>query len=397
MTSGTKLDQAFRLDPVHERILQVALLRDGEAGARWRALRRDIDLDDLWDGKALDVLPLVYRALIDEGADDPDLPRLRGVHRRTWFANQLRFRALAEALRLLSAAEVDTLVLKGSAWALTAYSDIGLRPMHDCDIVVRPGAVERALEALSAGGWTARGQLPANHAVRHQEIDVVDPDAWVIDLHWHVARWLVPWGEEWNGDEPYWARSVPLDVSGVATRALEPTDALLHAVVHGARGGWREAPQWVPDAVFIMERADSIEWDRLVDTAVSRNLALPVRTGLQYLRTRFEVAVPSTVVAQLDVPSSARSRRRFARAGRGMNPTRTETRVLGPLAPTYRFWITESAPLDRRTAVRTFPGWLADHWGAGSPWRLPQATVQRVVGRLNGSRAAADVSTPLVP
>jgi hypothetical protein len=395
--STVALDRAFSIDPLHERMLRVALIRDGRAGERWRSLRREIDLDHFWDGKALDFLPLVYRALVDEGSDDPDLPRLRGVHRRTWMANQLRFQSLAGALRLLGAASIETLLLKGSAWALTAYSDVGLRPMHDCDVVVRPDAVEGALAALTAGGWRPRGPLARNHVTRHQEIDVVDADAWVIDLHWHVARWLVPGGEDWTADAPYWTRSVPLEMAGVATRALDPTDALLHAVIHGARGGWRESPQWIPDAVFIERRAASIEWDRLVDIAVARELALPVRAGLEYLRAEFEVPVPLEVLEQLDVRTSARSRRLFARAGRGMTPTRVETCLLGPLAPTYRFWITESAPMDRRAAARTFPGWLADHWGVESPWSLPQATMQRVVARLSGARAPGDVSTRPVP
>ena len=136
-------------------MLQVALLRDGRTEERWRALRKEIDLDTFWDGKALDFLPLVYRALVDEGSDDPDLPRLRGVHRKTWYDNQLRMRWLAPALHALTDASVDVIVLKGAASAISTYADLGLRAMRDCDLLVRPGQVGRALDVLADAGWRA--------------------------------------------------------------------------------------------------------------------------------------------------------------------------------------------------------------------------------------------------
>lgn len=393
MRSTRALDHAFAIDPLHERILTTALLRDGQAGARWRALRRDIDLDDLWDGKALDFLPLVYRALIDDGVDDPDLGRLRGVQRRTWYVNQLRFRSLASALEVLGDAGVDALLLKGSAWALTVYPDIGLRPMHDCDVLVRPALVERAVAALVDGGWRAAGRLPTNFARRHQEIDLLDGQDRVVDLHWHLSTWLVAPGQEMTADEPFWDRSVPLEVFGVPTAALDPTDALLHAVLHGAWAGWRFAPQWVADAVYIVGDGTAIEWDRIPEVAARHHLALPVRRALDYLRGRFSVAVPADCLRALDVPGSARAARCFARVGLGAEPTAGEQRWLGPLAQTYRFWTTQTAPLDRWTAMTTFPGWLADHWGVDSPWRLPDATLRRVGRRLRGGGPVGAVST----
>ena len=97
MNVDTALAAAYSIEPIHERMLQVALLGDGSAEKRWSELREEIDLDTFWDGRALNFLPLVYRALVDEGSDHRDLPRLRGVHRKTWYDNQLRFRSIAPA------------------------------------------------------------------------------------------------------------------------------------------------------------------------------------------------------------------------------------------------------------------------------------------------------------
>ena len=386
MNTEAALAAAYSIDPIHERMLQAALLRDGQTEKRWRAVREEIDLDSFWDGRALNFLPLVYRALVDEGSDHPDLPRLRGVHRKAWYDNQLRFLSIAPALHALAAADVDALALKGTAFAIAFYSDVGLRPMLDCDVLVRPGQVGRALRALGPAGWVPREALPQSYAGHAQELDVRNTAGAVIDLHWHVAQWLVPPDDPWNADDPFWDRSMPIDVSGAPARALDPTDAVLHSIVHGARHGWRDAPQWVADTVVIA-RSNPVDWDRIADLSLARGIALPVRYALRYLDETFAVDIPVSVIQRLDVPTTPRARRMFALTGRGHDATRAERRVLGTGAATYRFWVTESAPYDRRLALSLFPGWLADHWGVPRTSQLPLAALRRTTRRLSTRRA----------
>jgi hypothetical protein len=384
VNTDAALAAAYSIEPIHERILQAALLRDGQAAKRWRAIREEIDLDTFWDNRALNFLPLVYRALVDEGADDPDLPRLRGVHRKVWYDNQLRFRTIAPALHALAAGGVDAVALKGTALATSTYADMGLRPMRDCDLLVRPGQIGRALRALELAGWTPNQTLPQNYAVHAQEIDVRGDEGGFIDLHWHIAQWLVSADDPWNSDEPFWARSLVIDVAGAPVRALDPTDSLLHAIVHGARHGWRDAPQWVADSVTISQSGATVDWDRIADVALACGIAMPVRHALVYLADRFTVDVPMSVTGRLDVSTSSRSRRMFASAGRGHDATPLERRLLGrSLAGTYRFWITESAPRSRRDALVAFPGWLADHWRLGHWSGIPAAAAVRAARRLS--------------
>ena len=380
MNTEAALAAAYSIQPIHERMLQVGLLRDGHAERRWRALRDEIDLDTFWDGRAISFLPLVYRALVDEGSDDPDLPRLRGVHRKTWYDNQLRFRSIAPALHALGAADVDVLALKGTAFAIAFYRDLGLRRMLDCDLLVRPGQVGRALQALGPVGWAPEEGLPQSYAGHSQELDVRNADGAVIDLHWHIAQWLVPPEDPWNADDPFWDRSVAIEISGAPARALDPTDAVLHSIVHGARHGWRDAPQWVADAVVIA-RSSPVDWHRIADVALARGIALPVLSALRYLAEVFAVEIPTSVFQRLDVPTPARARRMFALTGRGHDATRAERRLLGRGAATYRFWVTESAPYDRRLALSSFPAWLADHWGVPKVSQLPVAAFRRVSTR----------------
>lgn len=48
------------------------------------------------------LLPMLYPQLEQTAVDHPWLPRLKGIYRRTWFANQLALRAAAAALQVLT-------------------------------------------------------------------------------------------------------------------------------------------------------------------------------------------------------------------------------------------------------------------------------------------------------
>ncbi len=85
-----------------QQLLRVALLDDDRAAAAWHELRPQLDLDTIdWDQHRL--MPLVERGLRRSGVDDPDLGRLRGIHRQSWSRNQLLLRRTAPALARLEA------------------------------------------------------------------------------------------------------------------------------------------------------------------------------------------------------------------------------------------------------------------------------------------------------
>jgi hypothetical protein len=155
------------------------------------------------------------------------------------------------------------------------------------------------------------------------------------------------------------------------------TDGAMH------RNGW-------PTRWSSRSRADPLDWDRLVDITLARGIALPVGYSLRYLADEFAVEVPSDVGRRLDVATPPRARRMFARSGRGHDATRAERRLLGTGAGTYRFWVTESAPYDRRLAASVFPGWLADHWSVRRASQLPAAALQRVVRRVGTGISTRD-------
>src|SRR5207237_7629349 len=92
-----------------ERLLRAALLRGPLALEAWDEWKAGADMDPL-DAGSYRLLPQLYRNLHRQGVDEPVLVLFRGIYRRTWYENQLRFHQLAGLLRSFRDAGIDTMV-----------------------------------------------------------------------------------------------------------------------------------------------------------------------------------------------------------------------------------------------------------------------------------------------
>ena len=281
--------------PTADQELLLEAATGGSAAVRpaWRRWRERNELDDV-DYGAQRLLPLVYRHLVDLCVDDPDLGRLKGLYRRTWYRNQIVFRWTGEALETLGAAGVETMLLKGAALSTLYYRDSGVRPMNDVDILVRAEHAAAALDVLEREGWTTVTAVPREVflVVRHAE-ELSRPDGAKVDLHWN-ALWQP------GSDDALWDAAVEMSVGGERVKALCPSDELLHACVHGA--AWNPVPavRWAADALTVLACAgDVIDWERLVAHARARRVTVACAEALAFLGERFGAPVPSPVVEEL--------------------------------------------------------------------------------------------------
>ena len=257
-----------------------------EAREAWRQWREEVDLDAVDDASGR-LLPLVWRRLAEEAAG-PDAGRLRGCYRLAWYRNQLLFRSAGDVLRGLHDAGLETLVLKGAALALLHYDEAGSRFMVDIDILVRTGRAADAIEVVECLGWQAsdarvRDRLDVRHSA-----PFTSADGMLLDLHWNVLR-------QPADDGAFWDAAVPVTVGGVETRALCPTDQLLHVCGHAITGD--AGIVWIADALTLMR--GPIDWDRLVRQARARRLTLVLERLLRHVGDEFGAPVPSSALDQL--------------------------------------------------------------------------------------------------
>lgn len=293
-----------------QELLLKAGLEDGAAATDawdlWRS-ERPLDRSDPAD---LQVLPLVARNLTRLRPDDADLGRLKGIHRFTWARNQLQLDLGGRAIRDLERAGIETLVLKGAALSVLAYRDLGVRPMQDCDLLVRR---DRALDAIAVlrGGLEPlevfsepESQVPLRHSAGFSDGREAE-----LDLHWYSLWQSSP-------DDAFWAAAVPIEVGGAQSLALCPTDQLLHICAHGANWHPVAMLRWVADAVTVL-RSGAVDWDRLTASARDRQLTLVTADALEYLRSAFGAEVPEQALNAIRDSNVSRSERTARRAVTG--------------------------------------------------------------------------------
>jgi hypothetical protein len=240
----------------------------GEASAEaWWQLRPRLELDRLELG-SFPVLPLVHRQLEHLGIDDPYVPRLAGIRRRTWAMNQLELEAVTPTLRRLD----GPVVVNG--WQFPAHyygGDFGLRPVE-------------GLEVLERFAW-----------------EFSTPDR-----------------------EPE-LETIEITLGETRARALAPTDELLRVCLAGARTSVPPNILWLADALAVLRV--EIDWDRLVRHALRLRAMLRLRDALVYLRRELGAAVPEAAIRELEA-ERPRPRERLAHARAGRSPRVVTPRFL---------------------------------------------------------------------
>jgi Uncharacterised nucleotidyltransferase len=360
-------------------VLHAALDRDDEqARAAWGRWRRGVDFDDVDHGSTR-LLPLVYRRLGPDAFDAEVVGRLKGLYRRSWSRNQLLFKRAAEAIELLGAVGIETLVTKGASLALLFYGDVGVRPMDDVDVLVPIERTGEAISALAAAGWSPDKEDPATWAQVHHSLGFAGPREGEVDLHW-FSLWQPA------SDRELWAASVPMELAGTGTRAPSAADQLLLACVHGTP--WSPLPpfRWIADAVTVIRTGgEQLDWGRLVAEAERRRLTVATSAALAYLREEFGAEVPGAALRQLRAaPTSRHERAAFRAAGRPDSPLRT----LRMAWDRYRRLRDLDTGAPRPDG---FPDFARRFWGVDSIWQLPPHAVRAFSRRRErgGARSAS--------
>jgi hypothetical protein len=321
------------------------------------------------------------------GVNDPVLPRLKGLHRRAWYQNQLNLSRSVPFLTLLEEADIPTMMIKGVPVALRFYGDLGSRPMNDVDVLVPTDRMADALRVLADDGWRSHrdGRQPTQPLTAqfslindHSRI-VAAPDGFVVDLHWHLREQFVVPGQEMTSSDAFWNAAEPIEILGVTTRTLCASDLLLHVIVHGIVSREDARARWAADSIAIIRHRDAVNWERLVQQATQRRLVLILRFALKYLVDNLQAEVPRDVLTRLgSVPTTPSDERAFRRALRrdDYGPTVSGIFDLGPI------WAWRRAHLGTARAVLDLPAFLRDTWQVPHTKDLPIEAARHLATRL---------------
>jgi len=295
---------SWKPTPEQELLLRACLIRGDTGIDAWKRWRACVDINALDPGSQR-LLPLLHQNLKAHGISQDIDGKLKGAYRETWYKNQLLFHRAATTMNLFRDAGIKTLVFKGPTLAVLYYGDIGLRPMNDFDLLVEKQNVSTVIEILKRSGWAPTADMssvPLDFVLEMQNsYGFINTETRAeLDLHWH-AFFECPTD---NFDDQLWRRSSEVDLHGIRTRALDPTDELIYVCLHGSRTNRIPPIRWVADASAILKSsAPVIDWDRILRIAVSEKIVLPLKETFAYFAKLISGSVPTEFLSSLQEQS----------------------------------------------------------------------------------------------
>jgi hypothetical protein len=242
--------------------------------------------------------------------------------------------------------------------------------MNDFDVLIRAEKVLPAIGLLETLGWSPMDFMPTekyisvsySHGFRNSA-------GQEFDLHWH----LLSQSRGINADDDFWDGAVPCNINNVATRALNPTDQLLHICIHGAKWNFIPPFRWVADAMTILNTSQSrIDWKQLMEQCERRRLVLPLSDALNYLKEIFDAPIAPGILKKLreiPVPNIERIEYKIA-----VNPPTQWTAMSDLWCQHYR--LTGNVGLLQK--ITGFPRFLQNIWGIPA-WKLPLHGLSKMI------------------
>jgi putative nucleotidyltransferase-like protein len=212
-------------------------------------------------------------------ATDPQVRQARATHRSALLRVLSLERELVALVDLLAGSDIQTRVLKGSAFAHLDYSNPSLRSFIDIDLLVRPDDFDSAVRLLTAAGFvrTLAEPRPGFDRRFDKGTTLRSPAGYELDLHRTFV--LGPWGVRVDVDS-LWDEGEEFAIGTRTIRGLSRPNRFLQACYHAALGDWplrlgsmrdvaEMLPAVEPDAETIVRRVAEWGVDAVVAAAVS--------------------------------------------------------------------------------------------------------------------------------
>ncbi len=215
------------------------------------------------------IASLVYNHIQQMGCKIPrDAHRLlQSLYLRNSSSNGTRIAAVAEIVRVYQREAIDLLLVKGIALCNSVYSEIGLRPMRDIDLLVRKVDLPRAREILLDLGYR---EAP-NHTIASDYYHLPPMEKIInglpvaIELH-HNLLPLHAQYPLWPLEKSF-ANAEEVVVAKEKAKTLCLEDTLLYCYLHGFQAPLTYEPYrliHVADIVTLIEENFSLlDWEKI--------------------------------------------------------------------------------------------------------------------------------------
>lgn len=234
------------------------------------------------------LLPLAYTNLTTYAGVDPLSfnPRIMGLHKRTLYYNTILFKRLRAVLAVLENFGVEPIVIKGAALVMSGvYHKTATRVMADYDLLVPFDRKRDVLSVLVDRGFQflPRWNWYLEPFCQVHSISLTSKDYGELDLHWFPLATC----KTEQSNALYFANKQSVAIADQEIFMPVPELQLLHAIVHGLQNDSAYRTQWVCDAVKLIERQPSIDWEQVAQYAQMLHVEAFLQHGTYYLARTF--------------------------------------------------------------------------------------------------------------
>ncbi len=203
--------------------------------------------------------------------------------------------ALLEEVRalqlLLRQAGLRPMLLKGLAFSIKAFGQLGVRYHHDIDMLISPGELDQAGAVMLARGYQS---IPPKTGSGLEKSVVFEHPAYghLVEMHTRLFDNLnlmpLPPGM------PHAAVHLSGDVS---VETLEPAFDLIFACVHGAEHAWSRL-KWLADVAAMFRPMSEAQIIALYESARALRVHRGVAQALMLCGKYLDLPVPAAIAAE---------------------------------------------------------------------------------------------------
>lgn len=369
-----------------------ALATGDDAALHWARFTTVSDLDDIWDQERYSMLPAIHLALRDTPGI-AEAPRLAGIYRRTWFANQTALARAAEVLDLLGDSAIPACLHGDLAVAATVYPDLASRVAGDAQILVAASDAGAALEALSAAGWRRLDHGPIAALVAHTDGTLIARDGRDrLRLVWETCRGVADSSVDRASASEVIVQAGLLSTEHGDVTVTAPAALAVHAMCAGVGSQPDHCLRSVCDTAHIIAGtssagAEPADLDAVLSQVHRLGVAAVVSHTVETVAAVTGIGPQSFGAAVAAIPVSATDRRRHAVLVRAAGDH-------GRTHPLRAAWARRTVGLSITEAVRATPAFLSTRWGVRSQAMLPVEAARRAARAVGASAPIRERDAP---
>lgn len=204
---------------------------------------------------------------------------------------------LAETVRMLDAASVPVVVLKGAHLCTEVYRNPALREMQDIDILVPKSSLDEAVTLIRDRGYASRS-TSAGLAEQSKHAPRLEANGRApIEVHWSLTGPHEPYAVP---PDEFWSRSVSITIAGTPMRGLSTEDLLLHLCLHTSyQHQFELGLRPMADIAALLDVRRDVDWNAVASRAHTYGWRRGVHVTLALARELARAPVPSSVFHRL--------------------------------------------------------------------------------------------------